>query len=228
MVVGSTERRDGAVASLRRRGALGCVAGERSRRRAPSGRHRPRRRRQSTGWRSQVPGHWRAHPELADSDGPILYRRRFELAAPSPGARRWITFDGIFYQADVWLDGAYLGDPEGYFFPHSFDVTALSPPRRRPRAGGRGDVQPRARHARPAQHHRPVPALRSRRPAMEPGRAVAAGARLRHRAGEAGPPPRAVPRRRRDPRPPAPRRPPRQRRRPHGAGAHDRRRHGGR
>ena len=36
-----------------------------------------------------------------------------------------MTFDGIFYQADVWLDGAYLGDPEGYFFPHSFDVTAL-------------------------------------------------------------------------------------------------------
>ncbi|MBA3287001.1 MAG: hypothetical protein H0U21_03105 [Acidimicrobiia bacterium] len=73
-----------------------------------------------------VPGHWRSHPELADSDGPILYRRRFELARPDAGRRRWITFDGIFYQADVWLDGAYLGDPEGYFFPHSFDVTALS------------------------------------------------------------------------------------------------------
>ncbi len=73
----------------------------------------------------EVPGHWRSHPELATSDGPILYRRRFELAAPAPGRRRWVTFDGIFYQADVWLDGAYLGDPEGYFFPHSFDVTAL-------------------------------------------------------------------------------------------------------
>ena len=73
-----------------------------------------------------VPGHWRSHPELADSDGPILYRKRFELPAPAAGARRWVTFDGIFYQADVWLDGAYLGDPEGYFFPHSFDVTALS------------------------------------------------------------------------------------------------------
>jgi beta-mannosidase len=73
-----------------------------------------------------VPGHWRSSPELAKSDGPILYRRRFELPEPTPGRRRWVTFDGIFYQADVWLDGAYLGDPEGYFFPHSFDVTALS------------------------------------------------------------------------------------------------------
>ena len=37
-----------------------------------------------------------------------------------------MTLDGVFYQADVWLDGAYLGDPEGYFFPHSFDITGLS------------------------------------------------------------------------------------------------------
>ena len=73
-----------------------------------------------------VPGHWRSYgPDFA-GDGPILYRKRFELPAPAAGARRWITFDGIFYQADVWLDGAYLGDPEGYFFPHSFDISALS------------------------------------------------------------------------------------------------------
>ena len=31
--------------------------------------------------------------------------------------------DGIFYTSDVWLDGTYLGDTEGYFFPHSFEVT---------------------------------------------------------------------------------------------------------
>ena len=43
-----------------------------------------------------------------------------------PSVRRWITFDGIFYQADAWLDGAYLGDTEGYFFPHTFDITELA------------------------------------------------------------------------------------------------------
>ncbi len=73
-----------------------------------------------------VPGHWRSHAEFADSNGPVLYRKRFEQPPPPPGLRRWITFDGIFYQADVWLDGAYLGDPEGYFFPHSFEITALA------------------------------------------------------------------------------------------------------
>src|SRR5829696_8343758 len=73
-----------------------------------------------------VPGHWRSSDVLVKSDGPILFRPRFELPPPDAGRLRWITFDGIFYQADVWLDGAYLGDPQGYFFPHSFDVTALS------------------------------------------------------------------------------------------------------
>src|SRR5207249_5799604 len=35
----------------------------------------------------------------------------------------WLTFDGLFYQGDVWLDGAYVGDTEGYFNPHTFEVT---------------------------------------------------------------------------------------------------------
>ena len=74
----------------------------------------------------EVPGHWRRSPEFADNDAPLLYRRRFNAVEPDDDRRRWITLDGIFYQADVWLDGAYLGDAEGYFFPHTFDITALS------------------------------------------------------------------------------------------------------
>lgn len=73
-----------------------------------------------------VPGHWRSTPAFAESDGPLLYRHRFHLEAPDAGQRRFVTVEGVFYQADVWLDGAYLGDPEGYFFPHSFDITDLS------------------------------------------------------------------------------------------------------
>lgn len=73
-----------------------------------------------------VPGHWRTVPAFADSDGPLLYRTRFEQALPEPGERRWVVLDGIFYQGDVWLDGAYLGDPEGYFISHAYDVTALA------------------------------------------------------------------------------------------------------
>ena len=71
-----------------------------------------------------VPGHWRSDPRFAESDGPVLYRRRFDAPLAEEGERRFLTFDGIFYQGDVWLDGEYLGDTEGYFFPHTFDVTA--------------------------------------------------------------------------------------------------------
>ncbi len=76
--------------------------------------------------RIQVPGHWQDDAEFHASDGPLMYRHAFTAAPPAEGRRRWIALDGIFYQADVWLDGAYLGDPEGYFFSHSFDVTSLS------------------------------------------------------------------------------------------------------
>lgn len=78
-------------------------------------------------WSSvQVPGHWRDEADFASSNGPVLYRRRFTAPPPEPGQRRFVVLDGVFYQADVWLDGAYLGDAEGYFFPHSYDITALS------------------------------------------------------------------------------------------------------
>jgi beta-mannosidase len=80
-----------------------------------------------SGWTPvPVPGHWQDTTEFATSDGPVMYRHAFTAPPPPDGRRRWITLDGIFYQADVWLDGAYLGDPEGYFFSHTFDVTSLS------------------------------------------------------------------------------------------------------
>jgi beta-mannosidase len=73
-----------------------------------------------------VPGHWRRHSQFSEHDGPFLYRRSFTMPEPDDGQRRWVTLEGVFYQADVWLDGAYLGDPEGYFMPHTLDITALS------------------------------------------------------------------------------------------------------
>jgi beta-mannosidase len=78
-----------------------------------------------------VPGHWRRAPAFAALDGPVLHRRRFETpAGGGDGRRRWLVLDGVFYTSDVWLDGNYLGDTEGYFFPHAFDVTAALADRR--------------------------------------------------------------------------------------------------
>ena len=73
-----------------------------------------------------VPSHWQHLAPFVGNDDPLIYRKRFDLPAAPEGKRHFVTLDGVFYQADVWLDGAYLGDPEGYFFPHSFDITGLS------------------------------------------------------------------------------------------------------
>ena len=70
-----------------------------------------------------VPHHWRSAPEFAESDGPLLYRRRFESDHPGAQRRGWLTLEGLFYQGDVWLDGIYLGNTEGYFFPPTFEIT---------------------------------------------------------------------------------------------------------
>ena len=76
------------------------------------------------GWaKMAVPSHWRSCVPFTESDGPLLTRTRFDAPAPGGDRRAWLTFDGVFYQADVWLDGGYVGDTEGYFFPHTFEVT---------------------------------------------------------------------------------------------------------
>ena len=69
-----------------------------------------------------VPGHWGRVSELADA-GAVRYRHRFNQQPPAAGERRWLVFEGLLYQADVWLNGSYLGDVEGYFMAHQFDVT---------------------------------------------------------------------------------------------------------
>jgi len=70
-----------------------------------------------------VPGHWRSNRAFSGHDGPLLFRRRFESDPLPQGRRAWLALDGLFYLGDVWLDGAYVGATEGYFFPHTFDVT---------------------------------------------------------------------------------------------------------
>lgn len=77
-----------------------------------------------SGWQPvTVPGHWRSTPAFAEADGPLLYRVPFSADRPADGDRAWLVFDGVFYQSDVWLDGGYVGDTEGYFFGHTFEVT---------------------------------------------------------------------------------------------------------
>jgi beta-mannosidase len=73
-----------------------------------------------------IPHHWRSEPEFEEVDGPVLYRHRFSCEPLGDDRRRFLELDGIFYYGDVWFDGDYLGATEGYFFRHSFEITAAS------------------------------------------------------------------------------------------------------
>lgn len=70
-----------------------------------------------------VPGHWRGNASFGSSDGPLLYRTCFEHPAPAADRRAWLSLEGVFSQGDVWLDGCYVGDTDGYFVPHAFEIT---------------------------------------------------------------------------------------------------------
>jgi len=75
---------------------------------------------------AMVPGHWQSIEGLETSDGPVLYRRRVEIPPPPIGRRQWVIIDGVFSQADLWFDGAYLGDHEGTATIGAFEITELS------------------------------------------------------------------------------------------------------
>ena len=69
-----------------------------------------------------VPAHWQQVRDLEYHTGTLWYRREFEMEAPPPEAWARLTFDGTFYRARVWLNGALLGEHEGYFLAASYAV----------------------------------------------------------------------------------------------------------
>jgi len=56
------------------------------------------------------------------------YRTQFELPASNAGKRLTLTFKGINYAADVWVNGAKAGNIRGAFIRGVFDVTDVVKP----------------------------------------------------------------------------------------------------
>ena len=100
--------------------------------------------------------------------------RRFEHARPGRRRALWLLLDGLFYQGDVWLDGAYVGDTEGYFFPHAFEVTEALADRTEHVLGVEvACTRPRNRSpsaTSPARSSTPTPSTRPGTPAASGGR----------------------------------------------------------
>ncbi len=68
-----------------------------------------------------------AIPESLSRDS-YWYRARFTAPAEIAGRRLTLTFHGINYGAEVWLNGIRLGDVRGAFIRGVFDVTAAIRP----------------------------------------------------------------------------------------------------
>lgn len=54
------------------------------------------------------------------------YMRFFNVPKEMKGKRLEVTFDGVDYACDVFLNGKLLGSHEGMFTPFSFDITELA------------------------------------------------------------------------------------------------------
>jgi len=53
------------------------------------------------------------------------YRTEIDVPRDYAGRRVWLTFDGINYMADVWINGRRIGDIRGAFARGRFEITPL-------------------------------------------------------------------------------------------------------
>lgn len=67
-----------------------------------------------------VPGYWERHARFAKYDGTAWYARTFKSDSHQTASA--IFFSGVDDDADVWLNGVYLGFHEGYAETFWFDV----------------------------------------------------------------------------------------------------------
>jgi beta-mannosidase len=72
-----------------------------------------------------LPSSWRAEAAFAESDGPVLYRRRVPCFELGDEERAWLVAGRVFSEADVWWNGHYLGDVDGYFAEHAFELDPI-------------------------------------------------------------------------------------------------------
>ncbi len=71
-----------------------------------------------------VPSNWHRHG-LPDYAGTVTFSHEFDAPPLPRGARAWLRFEGVDYEARVTLNGSEVGSHRGYFAPFEFEVTDL-------------------------------------------------------------------------------------------------------
>ncbi|WP_169308406.1 glycosyl hydrolase 2 galactose-binding domain-containing protein [Ferrimonas aestuarii] len=69
----------------------------------------------------QVPGNW--FSQGFDTHGAHWYRTEFEWTPSQQHSTTALQFEGVDYQAEVWLNGHYLGGHQGYFAQFELDAS---------------------------------------------------------------------------------------------------------
>src|ERR1044071_4463407 len=64
-----------------------------------------------------VPHTWNVMPEYSEYEGLGWYRRTFTIPEEARNGHLRLKFEAVFYLARVWLNGPYLGQPEGGYSP---------------------------------------------------------------------------------------------------------------
>lgn len=60
-----------------------------------------------------------------DYAGTVVFQKSFELYEKPVDKEFWLSFKGVDYFTDVYLNGVYIGHHEGYFQPFTFNVTRI-------------------------------------------------------------------------------------------------------
>ena len=76
-----------------------------------------------------IPTNWYL-TEVGDYFGVAWFATAFSVPQEMEGQHLTLRFRAVDYEADVWLNGEYLGSHLGYFAPFEFDVTDLVKPGR--------------------------------------------------------------------------------------------------
>ena len=78
-------------------------------------------------WQATSVPEWRYRAEKKrwPASCALWYRTQFEAAPAGPGKRVFLVFEGVDWEAEVWLNGRKLGTHCVYYEPFRFDVTGI-------------------------------------------------------------------------------------------------------
>ncbi|MFO7902621.1 MAG: beta galactosidase jelly roll domain-containing protein [Pirellulaceae bacterium] len=84
-------------------------------------------------WRYRTVGHDNLYTRKVDqvkitgnnrnTSNICWYRRSFKTDKPKNGERLWLRFDGVQWEAQVYLNGEFIGSHLVYYEPFGFDIT---------------------------------------------------------------------------------------------------------